>query len=442
MKKLLFIFIFITSLSYAQDFSEPVNISVAGQSASSPHLAIDSNNNVFAIWYRSDGLNYIIQSSTSIDQGVSWSTPVNLSEVGQDAFDPQLAIDSNNNIVAIWQVSDGANNIIQSSTSTDQGANWSTPVNLSEVGQSAFNPQLAIDSNNNIVAIWTRLDGANYIIQSSTSTDQGANWSTPVNVSEAGQNADLSRLAIDSNNNIVAIWQVLIGVNSRIQSSTSQDQGSSWSTPVNLSEAGQNAEAHQLAIDSNNNIVAIWSRFDGANYIIQSSTSQDQGSSWSTPFDISESGQTAETPQLAIDSNNNNIVAIWSRFDGANYIIQSSTSQDQGSSWSIPVDISLAGKNGETPQLAIDSNNNIVAIWRGPDGINYRIQSSTSTDQGANWSDPVYLSEAGQNAASPQLAIGSSNGVVTVWYRSDGSNNIIQISNKLFFLFKNLILIR
>jgi hypothetical protein len=66
MKKLLFIFIFITSICYAQDFSDPVNISVAGQDAFTPQLVIDSNNNIVAIWYRSNGTNTIIQSSTKL----------------------------------------------------------------------------------------------------------------------------------------------------------------------------------------------------------------------------------------------------------------------------------------------------------------------------------------------------------------------------------------
>jgi stringent starvation protein B len=443
MKKLLFIFIFITSICYAQDFSEPVNISVAGQDAFNAQLAIDSNNNIVAIWTRFDGTNNIIQSSTSSDQGANWSTPVNLSVAGQNAATPQLAIDSNNNIVAIWQRSNGTNNIIQSSTSTDQGSSWSTPVDLSVAGQNAATPQLAIDSNNNIVAIWFRSNGTNMIIQSSTSTDQGANWSTPVNLSEAGQHAANPQLAIDSNNNIVAIWYRSNGTNNIIQSSTSTDQGANWSTPVNLSVAGQDAATPQLAIDSNNNIVAIWQRSNGTNMIIQSSTSTDQGANWSTPVNLSVAGQNASNPQLAIDSNNN-IVAIWQRSDGTNTIIQSSTSTDQGANWSTPVNLSEAGQDAEIPQLAIDSNNNIVAIWDRFDGTNYIIQSSTSTDQGANWSTPDNLSEAGQSAGESQIAIDSNNNIVAIWTRSDGANFIIQSSTnaKLIFLFKNLFLIR
>jgi hypothetical protein len=442
MKKLLFIFIFFTSICYAQDFSEPVNISVAGQDAFGAQLAIDSNNNIVAIWIRFNGGDFIIQSSTSTDQGDSWSTPVNLSVVALSASNPQLAIDSNNNIVAIWQRSDGPDTIIQSSTSTDQGSSWSTPVDLSEVGQDAGDPQLAIDSNNNIVAIWQRSDGANMIIQSSTSTDQGSSWSTPVDLSEVGQDAGDPQLAIDSNNNIVAIWQRSDGANTIIQSSTSTDQGSSWSTPVDLSTATQDAAKPQLAIDSNNNIVAIWQRSDGTNTIIQSSTSTDQGSSWSTPVDLSEAGQDADNPQLAIDSNNN-IVAIWYRSDGTNTIIQSSTSTDQGANWSTPVNLSEAGQDALDPQLAIDSNNNVYAIWYRSNGTNTIIQSSTSTDQGANWSTPDNLSEAGQDAGGSQIAIGS-NIIAAIWTRFDGVNFIIQSSSSTIslFSFKNLFFIR
>ena len=43
-----------------------------------------------------------------------------------------------------------------------------------------------------------------------------------------------------------------------------------WSTPTNLSAAGQNALLPQVAVDAAGNAFAVWRRFDGARWIVQS----------------------------------------------------------------------------------------------------------------------------------------------------------------------------
>lgn len=47
------------------------------------------------------------------------------------------------------------------------GAEWTTPVNLSAAGQSASAPQVAVDAVGDAVVTWQRSDGANQRIQAS-----------------------------------------------------------------------------------------------------------------------------------------------------------------------------------------------------------------------------------------------------------------------------------
>src|SRR4051794_14456510 len=44
-----------------------------------------------------------------------------------------------------------------------------------------------------------------------------------------------------------------------------------FAAPVDLSALGQNADLAQVAFDASGNALAVWSRFNGANYIVQSS---------------------------------------------------------------------------------------------------------------------------------------------------------------------------
>ncbi|MHA2429106.1 MAG: hypothetical protein ACXADB_13885, partial [Candidatus Hermodarchaeia archaeon] len=48
---------------------------------------------------------------------------------------------------------------------------WNQPaINLSEAGQDALRPQVAMDETGHAVAVWRRSNGSNYIIQESHSS--------------------------------------------------------------------------------------------------------------------------------------------------------------------------------------------------------------------------------------------------------------------------------
>jgi hypothetical protein len=93
----------------------PVDVSAAGGNAGFPQVAVDANGLATAVWFGFNGANWIIQSSTSLN-GAAWTAPVNLSASGQTASYPQVVVDANGFATAVWQRNDGATNVIQSSS--------------------------------------------------------------------------------------------------------------------------------------------------------------------------------------------------------------------------------------------------------------------------------------------------------------------------------------
>ena len=83
-------------------------------------------------------------------------------------------------------------------------------------------------------------------------------------------------------------------------------QASNWFTPVNLSSCGTNATGAKVSFDSFGRIMAIWSEYDGSNYVIQSSSKKVIGS-WSTPSQVSSCGADAFNPQVVLDDHGNAI---------------------------------------------------------------------------------------------------------------------------------------
>jgi hypothetical protein len=314
-------------------WSTPVNLSAAGGS-SRPQVTVDGLGNPTAVWSRFDGSRTIIQASSSSDGGVTWSTPANLSVAGQNAFRAQVTVDELGNRIAVWYRLD-VGFIAQASRSTDGGVTWSTPVNLSVAGSSAFNPQVTVDGSGNFIAVWYRLEGMHNIVQSSRSTDRGVTWSTPVNLSETGGGAINPQIAADRLGNLTAVWYRSNGAHFIVQASNSSDGGLTWSTPVNLSAAGGNAFNAQVTVDGSGNLSTVWRRSNGAHFIVQSSRSTDRGVTWSTPVDLSAAGQNANSPQVTVDGSAN-VTAVWARSDGSNPIIQASSLRFPSSSASSP----------------------------------------------------------------------------------------------------------
>jgi LPXTG-motif cell wall-anchored protein len=142
-----------------------------------------------AVWYRWNGSNNIIQSSTS-QSGDAWSAPVDLSATGGDAGDPQVTVSSTGLVTAVWYRWNGSHNIIQSST-PESGDAWSTPEDLSATGGSAYSPQVTVSSTGLATAVWYRYDGSHNIIQSSTLSN-----STPTTLAATG--AEVQWLAFGS----------------------------------------------------------------------------------------------------------------------------------------------------------------------------------------------------------------------------------------------------
>jgi hypothetical protein len=409
-------------------WSPPDDLSAAGQDAQFAQIAVDADGNATAVWKRFNGTNDIIQSSTKPFGGIWQTTPDDLSVLGQNALSPQIAVDANGNATVVWQEFNGTNWVIQSSTKPFGGIWQATPDDLSAPGQDALLPQIAVDVNGNATAVWKRFNGTNDIIQSSTKLFGGIWQTTPDDLSASGQNALLHQIAVDANGNATAVWLR----NFIIQSSTKPFNETWQAVPDDLSAPGQTASEPQIAVDANGNATAVWWRFNGINNIIQSST-KPFGGTWQSPDDLSVAvaGQDALGPQIAVDANGN-ATAVWQEFNGTNNIIQSSTKPFGGIWQAIPDDVSTPGQDARFSQIAVDANGNATAVWGRYSGTNNVIQSSTKPFGGIWQTTPDDLSVHSQAVGSPQIAVDASGNATAVWWRSNGTHSIVQSSTHFF----------
>ena len=249
------------------------------------------------------------------------------------------------------------------------------------------------------------------------------------------ENAKNAKIIAYKNGNISAIWAKNDGTNDIIQSSYSSDFGQTWSTPINLSVSGENAAEPRFSNDNKiSNLYAIWKRFDGFNDIIQFSSSKDFGINWITPNNLSDLGQNAFTSHITTGIFNNKIYALWARSNSANDwarpsatndIIQFIKSVDGGITWSTIEALSLVGQGASNPQISIDQLHfNLSTIWKRSNGVNDIIQFRFSKDWGNTWNDEVDLSHANRNSKDPKV-ISIYNSIYAIWTQTDGSYDVI-----------------
>ena len=129
------------------------------------------------------------------------------------------------------------------------------------------------------------------------SNNNGVSFSAPVNISNTPFGNSISQQIAVSGNNIYVTWQEF---NNEIFFAMSNNNGSSFGTPINLSNNAGFSANPQIAI-SGNNVYITWqdNTFSAASDIFVILNDRPFGG-FGTPINISNSPGNSENPQIAI----------------------------------------------------------------------------------------------------------------------------------------------
>lgn len=413
------------SLQAVLVWSTPANISSPGVNGLNPQATFVSIRNATVVWSGYDGMHYTIQTATA-QIGAKWSPPYRLSDTGKNAFFASAAADDKGNTIGVWSLFNNDHFVIQSDSKA-VNKQWKKPVQISTSSShlgDATKPQLAFDQMGNAITVWQQYDGLNNAIFSAYKKEENV-WSKPLRLSVSqpfGMGAIDPQVILDNSGKAIAVW--LDDSSSSIQYAIKSLRGQ-WSTPINLSDSSYRVSAPQLAVDGSGKATVVWAKNNGTNHVIQAAVIDRYGKP-SAPIDLSSQSQDATQPQIAVDSLGN-CAAVWQAFNGENTIIQTVV-RLANSGWSPTVDLSEIGQDASEPQIAIDSSGQLVALWKRSDKQNFIVQATTSSLGSTIWSTPVSLSLPGEDAMTPQMALDSVGNAVAVWQRSNGKNSIIQAS--------------
>jgi hypothetical protein len=327
-----------------------------------------------------------------------------------------------------------ANSIVQGAVRA-AGGNWRAPVNLSAAGHTAVSPQVAVDPQGNAVVVWQRFKSRNVIAVQGAVRAVGGSWQAPVELSASDHNSSVHpQVAVDASGDAVAVWKD-DGASSFIAKGAARLAGGAWQAPVDISAPGRSdpqAAAFgqvfpQVAVDARGNMVAVWDHPTGSTSIVQGAV-RAAGGAWQTPVNISAAGQNAETADIAVDPQGN-AVAVWGRSIGTTSIVQGAV-RAAGETWQAPVNLSTASQNAVIPRVVVDPQGNAVAVWSVD---RFSTRASSSIVQGAvrlaagTWQAPVDITTAGFNQlGSPDIAVDAQGSAVAVWGGSTRPRYIVE----------------
>ena len=99
--------------------------------------------------------------------------------------------------------------------------------------------------------------------------------------------------------------------------------------------------------------------------------------------------------------------------------------------WQLPAtDLSETGQNAQSPQIGAAPDGTATSVWYRSNGSNNIIQAATRPPGESSFGEAVDLSETGQNAEQPQIGVAPDGTATAVWRRYNGSNFIIQAATR------------
>lgn len=243
-----------------------------------------------------------------------------------------------------------------------------------------------------------------------------------------------------------AVWTVPATGGSIVYAATAAVVGGSpsWTSPVALSAAGQNAAFPRLAVTGDGTTaIAAWTRFDGTSWIIQTALASAEGGNplWRPSVDVASTALTSRSlvhagaarPEVAISADGSTAFIVWANFDqdAMEYSLASAVGQISGASvrWSAEVPIleettgfdlprySTEGMPNHQIELSPDGNR-AIAVWRQVINEEGRLVSATAQVVGnsVQWGPSTLISTAGDSVFRPAIAASADlSRVVAVW---------------------------
>ena len=396
-------------------------------------VATDPSGNALAVWtlqpVPSEGTTGAFSNIFTSAGG--WGAPLQVGPL-DSAFRPKLAFDAGGNALAVWHSFNGSRfNVLWNRYTANVG--WNAAATIpNPAASNQIEPQIAIDSQGNAMAVWQQFDGSRYRIVASRYV--GGSWAAPqpVDIGAGGSQAGTAiepQVVLDTHGNALVVWQQFepAANQTNLWSNRFSTADNTWGTPLELGQA-QNLDdperTARILSDAHDNALVVWNQPPAGVW----SDRYVAGSGWQAPQLIG-SGPGTDRPDVDLDADGN-ALAVWEQPVGGQHFIWANQFA-VGSGWGKPAQIeSHSGGDAVGARVAVDGSGNALAVWQ------QRIDARNSFDvwasrfSAAKWSAPERISNAAGSAGGVAIAKDPQDNALAVWEQFDAADNVSVWSNR------------
>ncbi|MBL8028851.1 MAG: exo-alpha-sialidase, partial [Fibrobacteres bacterium] len=252
----------------------------------------------------------------SLNRGASFSSPIRISTNDSCSWRPKISISNGFDIV--WEDNrTGKRQIFYSRI-----LNGTPSVNLrisSGIGASAF-PSMASDGQNLFIMWEDNRDGNDEIYFRKF---DGGTWSPEKRVTSTDSTSWGATVAYDKSTGLLhaAYFDYSTG-NDEIYYISSTDRGATWSTPVNISNDTPDSWEPRIAA-LNGRVAIVWYSYNTSSQSYEVLFSEKSGTTFSLPVFVSSTGNDSKCPTITMNSSSTSVA--WEDFRDGNDEIYTAT---------------------------------------------------------------------------------------------------------------------
>ena len=262
-------------------------------------------------------------------------------------------------------------------------------------------------------------------------TSTGPKWKEDVRLTFDAGESQLSYnfarcLAVDGSS-VHAVWYDKRDGTSQIYYKHSSDNGANWSPEVRLSE-GDGHEERPAVASAGSSVYAVWHSMRRGRSDIFFKRSIDGGKTWGAITPLTTSGGAAFA-SIAIDGKRIHVVWAENR-DAGEAEVYTRYSRDGGVSWTVDTRLSDLHFDSWVPTVAV-SGEKVITAWVDTQDGNEEEYLRRSTDGGETWGPITRITDNAANSWAPSVAIDGQN-VHFVWFdQQDSPFQPLEVEKKL-----------
>lgn len=406
----------------------PVRLSPAGEIAVSPGIGIDGRGDVTAIWGTSTGpptYGHVLVSSLQAGKR-TWSRPLQLSSPRRFGGWPRIAVDSAGDELAAWQNGGVSPAGVKSLPTIDvafrpRRGQWSRPVRVSDPSTRNGQAAVAINDQGTALVGWLAARGSKNMIEVSTCRVSERSCSAARALTRSRASVLDPQVAVDTAGQAIAVWKRLVGggplmsggTRYRVVAAVSTREGKPWLRPRDLGlevesqgegSASGETPGPRLATDSTGDALVVWQGGSTRHIITESAGWHARSHSWGRARVVSRSS--SQMPQVAVDPKGDATI-VWRGGRGWMDAVEGRLLTGR---WSHPRTISH--ELALYPTVAMDRFGTALAGWGGS-----AVQAAMWTRQQGRWGPSVNIAPNKGSGGSIQIGFDGAGAAFAVWQR-------------------------